>query len=887
MINKFTVVATTALDDNKASVEEWAPSAYEHPTNATSPKILGVTMTDSEYQEPVAVMRRGYMRAVEEAGGESWSVGDLLWAKSDATVTNVRPDGPLPQVFIGTIIGDDDGGPPFVVDVNVTVLPNIGELSGVKRETPVDLDVFIYNEAGDYWEPRRLIHGTDISELEEPLDHPMYQRKHGFEVDSAGAAMVTLSYNSGTRKVTVTPTGATFNFWIDGVKITKTGAQETPTGHAASTGGHFLTYDATGTFAWSTTAWSILDRTKTPVAFVYYYTGTSTGICFYECHTADRWLEGHANLHATQGTKKVSGFALSGYTLATGSDAGVTMAIASGVIADEDIQRTLTAVADGGPYSVFYRTGANGDWTWDATPTFPFLSGVTYPSWNNINAGGAGVWGMTELSGIALGNYVNYYLCAVPSITAGVQMILIPGQASHASQASADAESLSSLSLLPTFPFQEIAPLYKFTFHARSTYGGTHQAALTAVTEITSGGASVLIGSSPSIHNTLSGRSAADAHPASSITNTPAGDIAATDVQSALNELDTDKVKVAGQLGGTAASPTVLGIRETGGPTNLTFGAIADGEFLKRVGTDVVSVGSTAGDLDDINDVNAPTPNDGDLLTYDSGTLEWVAAPPSGGISSLDDVGDVNVPSPSDGEVLQWLTSEWVAAPVVATVTSLDDVGDVNAPAPSAGDVLTWDDTPGEWVAQAPAAVPSALDDLTDVNAPTPGDGEVLTWDTGTSKWIAATASATVASLDNVGDVNVPTPSNGDVLTWDSTPGEWVAAPSTGGGGTQMQRFVISDPVEGDQTYPLFLAPGAGEIIKVSAIKIGTGTLTVNAAIDGVEVGSDVTPGTSPTWAESAAVAEAFVGDDSITVLLKDVAGTISYLVVQVDYTLD
>jgi hypothetical protein len=201
--------------------------------------------------------------------------------------------------------------------------------------------------------------------------------------------------------------------------------------------------------------------------------------------------------------------------------------------------------------------------------------------------------------------------------------------------------------------------------------------------------------------------------------------------------------------------------------------------------------------------------------------------------------------------------------------------------------VLTWDDTPGEWVAQAPAAVPSALDDLTDVNAPTPGDGEVLTWDTGTSKWIAATASATVASLDNVGDVNVPTPSNGDVLTWDSTPGEWVAAPSTGGGGTQMQRFVISDPVEGDQTYPLFLAPGAGEIIKVSAIKIGTGTLTVNAAIDGVEVGSDVTPGTSPTWAESAAVAEAFVGDDPITVLLKDVAGTISYLVVQVDYTLD
>lgn len=42
-------------------------------------------------------------------------------------------------------------------------------------------------------------------------------------------------------------------------------------------------------------------------------------------------------------------------------------------------------------------------------------------------------------------------------------------------------------------------------------------------------------------HNDLASRSAADAHPASAITNTPAGNIAATTVQGALNELDSDK----------------------------------------------------------------------------------------------------------------------------------------------------------------------------------------------------------------------------------------------------------------------------------------------------------------------------------------------------------
>lgn len=50
-----------------------------------------------------------------------------------------------------------------------------------------------------------------------------------------------------------------------------------------------------------------------------------------------------------------------------------------------------------------------------------------------------------------------------------------------------------------------------------------------------------------------------------------------------------------GQLGGTYASATVLGIRETAGPTLLTFGAIADGEFLKRVGTTVVSAAAGGG----------------------------------------------------------------------------------------------------------------------------------------------------------------------------------------------------------------------------------------------------------------------------------------------------
>lgn len=43
-----------------------------------------------------------------------------------------------------------------------------------------------------------------------------------------------------------------------------------------------------------------------------------------------------------------------------------------------------------------------------------------------------------------------------------------------------------------------------------------------------------------------------------------------------------------GQLGGNYPGPDVRGLRETSGPTNLTLGAIANGQYLKRSGTTIV-----------------------------------------------------------------------------------------------------------------------------------------------------------------------------------------------------------------------------------------------------------------------------------------------------------
>jgi hypothetical protein len=47
--------------------------------------------------------------------------------------------------------------------------------------------------------------------------------------------------------------------------------------------------------------------------------------------------------------------------------------------------------------------------------------------------------------------------------------------------------------------------------------------------------------------------------------------------------------------------------------------------------TPIPPAGCAPLDLDTVCDVNAPSPDDGDVLTYDSGTGQWVAAPASAG----------------------------------------------------------------------------------------------------------------------------------------------------------------------------------------------------------------------------------------------------------------
>jgi len=114
----------------------------------------------------------------------------------------------------------------------------------------------------------------------------------------------------------------------------------------------------------------------------------------------------------------------------------------------------------------------------------------------------------------------------------------------------------------------------------------------------------------------------------------------------------------------------------------------------------------------------------------------------AGSISALDDVGNVNVPSPQTNNFLKWdtTTNKWIAN-AIELADLLDVVIDDNTLVN--GQVITYDSGNEEWVNTTPSAGATVLNDLTDVNAPSPTDGQALIWDNTSSRWINGDAGAT------------------------------------------------------------------------------------------------------------------------------------------------
>lgn len=353
------------------------------------------------------------------------------------------------------------------------------------------------------------------------------QEPHGFSnrTDS------TISFDNGTRKLTLAPTGTNFSVYYQGKKLILTSQDTTIVDTTAI---YFCYLDSDGILQNSTTYFDLFNQI--PVAIVIWNSSLANGILCEERHGIQMDIATHNLLHLSDGAKYLTGFGISGYTIGAASDVGNTFGIDSGTFADEDITHLISALSDGGPYVVFYKSGASGDFYWSTGNSVPFLISsaiIAYNQWTGVT------WTQAQVSET---KYCNYFLLATNAVYSTFSFILLQGQNTYSTLSDAKLESYTEMNLTG-LPFQEIVPLWQFTFKKSSGYSSTGKASLEAIQRLLGERLTIAGTAIGFLHNSLPGRSDADAHPASAISvddSTWSYSLsgAFSDLQSVLNRID-------------------------------------------------------------------------------------------------------------------------------------------------------------------------------------------------------------------------------------------------------------------------------------------------------------------------------------------------------------
>lgn len=473
----------------------------------------------------------GKVRGVDATGspyGETWSDGDPLYVSpiTSGYLTNIRPTGASQVINIGIVEFAHTNGTIFV---RPSWYGRLEDLSNVAITSMADGELIQWDSTTSSWV------NADIADIVLPSIGAITKEPGGFlDQDNVG-----VSYDYTTRKITLTHTSGTVTYYVDGVKYELTSPWVSDA-HTATNGAWFL-YDSGSGPTWSTTIWSF---EYAQFAYVNYNDPLGAYIGLRETHGFMQYLT-HRELHEQVGTYRRSGGSLTTgtYTLqpVSPTDADNTPGFDAVVIADEDLATSIAIWAQG-TYSLMYFSGA-GTVVFNLTATLPFRVGTTYPI---INEWDGSTFTDTETDN---SRYFNVYQVILPAASdtesQKYRMLIVQPQADYTTLAGARAEDFREVYL---GEFTDLSP--EFVAYARITYrtsasynSATGKSRIEAISYLTGPRASQVVSSTvtPASHTVLSDRSEPDQHPASAITNTPAGTISSTDVQAAITELDSSR----------------------------------------------------------------------------------------------------------------------------------------------------------------------------------------------------------------------------------------------------------------------------------------------------------------------------------------------------------
>ena len=317
----------------------------------------------------------------------------------------------------------------------------------------------------------------------------------------------TIAFTNATRTFTITPTGANFKVYIQGLEYVFTTAQNVTITN--SEGLWFIYIDATGTITASQTYWDL--SAVAAVAYIYWDVTDSQCIFFAdERHMITMDWRTHQYLHNTIGCRYASGLAISGYTLNTSGDSNVEVGFSNGICYDEDLEFLISNGVSGTPAStpnfynmpltkpatipVFYQIGNTGVWRKHSTTNFYLYPDSNPRPYYNLLTGST--W---SLASTPSGSYVSYWIFASNDIDNPI--IAIMGQQTNTLLTNAiNNDTYAALSIASTgLPFVEMKLLYRVLLSVNNSFGGSTSSRVQQVDDFRA--ISLVGGVAPSIAN--------------------------------------------------------------------------------------------------------------------------------------------------------------------------------------------------------------------------------------------------------------------------------------------------------------------------------------------------------------------------------------------------
>lgn len=329
-----------------------------------------------------------------------------------------------------------------------------------------------------------------------------------------------ISFVDGTRTFTIQPkTPATEFYYFQKGRVFKVEAAQTVV-IPDTEGVHYIYFDGVTLQSTQTFSDDII-KLYTFVATIYWdATNNEAVFLSEERHALTMDGKTHEYLHNTVGMRWVNGLGVT-YTPGAGaSNSDSQIAVGDGLLYDEDI--SITPTDDPAPSDIFeqildpiaevpilYRDGASGDWRKFAATVYPAHLGAARLQYNDP----AGPWTLVDAP--ANGDYVAVWLFATNDIRHPI--IAIMGQRFDSVLNDALANNLYESLSFGNLPSLEMKVLYRLIFRTDATFANANKSFLADVRDLRKA-ADVSLGAyTPSAHNLLSARNAANAHPASSI----------------------------------------------------------------------------------------------------------------------------------------------------------------------------------------------------------------------------------------------------------------------------------------------------------------------------------------------------------------------------------